>query len=77
MIELMKFWPIVLFIVGAIGWLLRLEARGINNSREIKRLWEVRKEDQRHNELQMSEIKADLTTIMSDIKRILERGMKR
>ena len=33
------FWPIAVAVIAAIVWLIRLEARGISNGAEIRRLW--------------------------------------
>ena len=41
--NLLKFWPIFLGFVGFLVWLIRLEARSVENTKEIKRLWNQRK----------------------------------
>ena len=32
-------WPVAVTVIAAIAWLIRLEARGISNGAEIRRLW--------------------------------------
>ena len=42
---LLKYWPIATAFVGFLVWLIRLESRSIENTKEIKRLWSQRRED--------------------------------
>lgn len=44
--ELLKdWWAIIMAVIGAVVWLIRLEARSLGNEKEIRRLWIQRKED--------------------------------
>ena len=68
---ILKYWPIATAFVGFLVWLIRLESRSIENTKEIKRLWNQRKEDldlarqSREDTNQMlAEIRDDIKTIM-------------
>ena len=41
----LQYWPIMMGFVGFLVWLIRLEGRSVENTKEIKRLWNQRKED--------------------------------
>jgi len=68
------FWPIAVAVIAAIVWLIRLEARGISNGTEIKRLWSQRKEDMEAAKDSRDRMDRRLDEIASDIKTLL-RGM--
>lgn len=53
------------------AWLVRLEAKGLQNEREIKRLWEQRKEDLEAAKEDRSRLYNTLTEIQSDIKTLI------
>jgi guanylate kinase len=42
---ILQFWPVVVGFIALVAWLVRLEARAMDNTKEIKRLWNQRKED--------------------------------
>ena len=42
---ILTFWPIMLAFVSFFVWLIRLEASSVENGKEIKRLWNQRRED--------------------------------
>jgi len=42
---ILKFWPVAVGFFGFLVWLIRLEGRSVENTKEIKRLWNQRKED--------------------------------
>ena len=67
-------WPVAVTVIAAIAWLIRLEARGISNGTEIKRLWSQRKEDMGAAKDSRDRMDRRLDEIGSDIKTIL-RGM--
>lgn len=80
---LLALWPIITFAIGVIVWFMRMEAKGMSNAKEIKRLWAVRDEDQRridqHTEdtnRKLDRISTDVRdlgkTLTADIKHILE-----
>jgi len=67
------FWPIILGFIGAIVWLIRLEARSIENEKEIKRLWLQRKEDLEMSRQAREDTNKMLTEIRDDIKALIAR----
>ena len=67
-------WPVAVTVIAAIAWLIRLEARGISNGTEIKRLWSQRKEDMDAAKDSRDRMDHRLDEIGSDIKTLL-RGM--
>jgi hypothetical protein len=72
--ELIKtFWPIILGFIGAIVWLIRLEARSIENEKEIKRLWLQRKEDLEMSRQAREDTNKMLTEIRDDIKALIAK----
>ena len=72
--ELIKtFWPIILGFVGAIVWLVRLEARSIENEKEIKRLWLQRKEDLEMSRQAREDTNKMLSEIRDDIKALIAK----
>ena len=68
------FWPIAVAVIAAIVWLIRLEARGISNGAEIRRLWSQRREDMEAAKESRDRMDRRLDEIGSDIKTLL-RGM--
>jgi hypothetical protein len=70
------FWPIAGATLAVIVWLIRLEARGISNATEVKRLWSQRKEDMQVAKESRDRMDRRLDEIGGDIKTIL-RGMNK
>lgn len=68
---LKQHWEFALVGVAFIAWLLRLEARGLANEKEIKRLWTQRKEDLATAQKSRDEQSAMLTEIRQDVKALL------
>lgn len=68
---LREYWQAVIAFLGGIAWLLRLKGRGLNNEREIRRLWEQRKEDMQRIEKRDDEIKRMLEEMRTDIKALI------
>ena len=67
-------WPVAVTVIAAIAWLIRLEARGISNGTEIKRLRSQRREDMEAAKESRDRMDRRLDEIASDIKTLL-KGM--
>jgi len=67
------FWPLAVAFVATIAWLIRLEARSVDNSNEIKRLWSQRKEDLETSKQAREETNKMLSEIRDDIKSLISR----
>jgi len=68
---LIQFWPIVLGFVALIVWLVRLEARAMDNTKEIKRLWNQRREDLESSKQARDDTNKMLAEMRDDIKSLL------
>lgn len=68
---LIQFWPIVLGFIALIVWLVRLEARAMDNTKEIKRLWAQRKEDLEASKEARDDTNKMLAEMRDDIKSLL------
>ena len=64
-------WKVAAALVAFIVWLVRLEAKGLQNEREIKRLWNQRKEDLEAAREDRQRIHDILAEIQSDIKQLI------
>lgn len=71
---LAQFWAIIVAALGGLVWLVRLEARGLSNEREIKRLWEQRREDMAAAKEAREATNATLAEIRADVKALLRKG---
>lgn len=67
------FWPLAVAFVATIVWLIRLEGRSVENSKEIKRLWNQRKEDLEASKQARDETNKMLGEIRDDIKSLIAR----
>lgn len=67
------FWPIGVAFVAFLVWLIRLEARSVENNKEIKRLWNQRKEDLEMSRQSREETNKMLGEIRDDIKALIAR----
>lgn len=67
------FWPVAVAFVASLVWLIRLEARSVENGREIKRLWNQRREDLEASRLSREETNKMLAEIRDDIKALIAR----
>lgn len=67
------FWPVILGFITFLAWLVRLEARSLENEREIKRLWNQRKEDLEASRLAREDTNAMLAEIRDDIKALIAK----
>ncbi len=72
--ELFKtFWPVIVAFVGFLVWLIRLESRSIENTKEIKRLWHQRREDLEASRLAREDTNKILHEIQRDIKDLIAK----
>ena len=70
--ELIKtLWPVGVGFVAFLVWMIRLESKGLQNEREIKRLWNQRKEDMDAAREDRKRIHDILAEIQSDIKQLI------
>jgi hypothetical protein len=65
------FWPVFIGSVLFLVWLIRLEARSVENSKEIKRLWSQRKEDMEMSRQSREDTNKMLAEIRDDIKELI------
>ena len=70
---LVKFWPIAVALVGFLAWLIRLEASSIENGKEIKRLWNQRREDLEASNRSREDLNKMLAEIRDDIKSLIAK----
>jgi len=73
---IVKYWGIAGAAVGLIVWLIRLEARSIQNEKEIRRLWNQRKEDLEASQQARDETNQMLKEIRDDIKSLMRREVE-
>ena len=66
-----EWWAVGIGVFAGIVWLSRLEWRGLNNEKEIKRLWTQRKEDLENAANARKETNEVLKEIRGDIKLLL------
>jgi hypothetical protein len=72
--ELIKtFWPIAFTFATTLIWLVRLEARGVENAKEIRRLWNQRREDLDMAKQARDETNKMLGEIRDDIKSLIAK----
>ena len=64
-------WPVGVGFVAFLVWMIRLESKGLQNEREIKRLWNQRKEDMDAAREDRKRIHDILAEIQSDIKQLI------
>ena len=67
------FWPVILGFITFLAWLVRLESRSLENEREIKRLWNQRKEDLEASRIAREDTNAMLAEIRDDIKALIAK----
>ena len=70
---LKEYWAIVVGMIAAVTWLVRLESRSLSNEREIRRMGEQRKEDLKNASDSREATTKLLDEIRQDIKKLLER----
>jgi hypothetical protein len=69
----LQYWPIMMGFVGFLVWLIRLEGRSVENTKEIKRLWHQRKEDLDASKEAREETNKMLGEIRDDIKALIAK----
>lgn len=69
----LQFWPVALGFIGFLVWLIRLESRSIENTKEIKRLWNQRKEDLEASRQSREDTNKMLAEIRDDIKALISQ----
>jgi hypothetical protein len=75
MMEIIKtFWPIAMAFGGFLVWLIRLESRSIDNTKEIKRLWHQRREDLEASRIAREDTNKLLAEIRNDIKNLIAKA---
>ena len=67
------FWPVFIGSVLFLVWLIRLEARSVENSKEIKRLWNQRREDMELSRQSREDTNKMLAEIRDDIKALIAK----
>lgn len=67
------YWPIGVSFVAVVVWLVRLEAGSAENTKEIKRLWNQRREDMDAAQRSRSETNSMLAEIRDDIKALISK----
>lgn len=70
---LVQFWPIVVGFVALTVWLVRMEARAMDNTKEIKRLWHQRREDLEASNRAREDTNQMLAEIRDDIKALIAK----
>jgi hypothetical protein len=70
---LLKYWPILMGFVGFLVWLIRLEGRSVENTKEIRRLWNQRREDLEASKEAREDTNAMLAEIRDDIKALIAK----
>jgi hypothetical protein len=70
---ILKYWPILIGFIGFLVWLIRLESRSIENTKEIKRLWNQRKEDMEISRQSREDTNRMLAEIRDDIKALIAK----
>ena len=69
----LQYWPIVMGFIAFLVWLIRLEGRSVENTKEIKRLWNQRKEDLEVSRQSREETNKMLSEIRDDIKALIAK----
>jgi hypothetical protein len=67
------FWPVFIGSVLFLVWLIRLEARSVENSKEIRRLWNQRREDMELSRQSREDTNKMLGEIRDDIKALIAK----
>ena len=71
--SVLKFWPVAMGFVTLIVWLIRLEARAMDNTKEIRRLWHQRREDLEASKQARDDTNRMLAEIRDDIKALISK----
>ena len=73
---ILTFWPIILAFVSFFVWLIRLESCSVENGKEIKRLWNQRREDMELSRQSREDTNKMLAEIRDDIKSLISKVHK-
>ena len=68
-----SYWPVAVSFVAIVVWLVRLEAGSAENTKEIKRLWNQRREDLEASKQARDETNKMLGEIRDDIKSLIAK----
>jgi len=71
--SILKYWPILIGFIGFLVWLIRLESRSIENTKEIRRLWNQRREDMELSRQSREDTNKMLAEIRDDIKALIAK----
>ena len=67
------YWPVAVSFVAVVVWHVRLEAGSAENTKEIKRLWNQRREDMEATQRSRNETNSMLAEIRDDIKALIAK----
>jgi hypothetical protein len=67
------YWPVAVSLVAIVVWLVRLEAGSAENTKEIKRLWNQRREDLEASRQSREDTNRMLAEIRDDIKSLISK----
>lgn len=67
------YWPVAMSLVAIVVWLVRLEAGSAENTKEIKRLWNQRREDLEASRQSREDTNRMLAEIRDDIKSLISK----
>jgi hypothetical protein len=67
------YWPVAVSLVAIVVWLVRLEAGSAENTKEIKRLWNQRREDLEASRQSREDTNMMLAEIRDDIKSLISK----
>lgn len=71
-----RFWPLIITVLGAVIWAIRLEGRLAKAASDILALWRQREEDQALASSSLKEVHDALVTIQADIKDLLKAARR-
>lgn len=71
-----RFWPLIITVLGAVIWAIRLEGRLAKAASDIRALWRQREEDQALASSSLKEVHDTLVTIQADIKDLLKAARR-
>jgi len=71
-----RFWPLIITVLGAVIWAIRLEGRLAKAASDIRALWRQREEDQALASSSLKEVHDALVTIQADIKDLLKAARR-
>ena len=72
-----RWWSVMAAVIGVIAWLIRMEAKMVSNSRDIERLWKLRKEDMQAAKDAREDTNALLRDLREDVRRLTSLILER